>query len=126
MKHAIQRYFGIPKVIINLMMLDLCIQLINAAFTILLNFDMLDHGFKDYEIASMVGNRYLTVMLCSVPLAIWAKGKRLKPFMLAGAISAPIVALLLIYAIHIHNSELIRVLMSLWGITFSLVQVLIM
>lgn len=108
------------------MMLDLCIQLINAAFTILLNFDMLDHGFKDYEIASMVGNRYLTVMLCSVPLAIWAKGKHLKPFMLAGAISAPLVALLLIYAIHIHNSELIRVLMSLWGITFSLVQVLIM
>lgn len=108
------------------MMLDLCIQLINAAFTILLNFDMLDHGFEDYEIASMVGNRYLTVMLCSVPLAMWAKGKRLKPFMLAGAISAPIVALLLIYAIHIHNSELIRVLMSLWGITFSLVQVLIM
>ena len=126
MRHAIQRYFGIPKVIIHLMMLDLCIQLINAAFTILLNFDMLDHGFKDYEIASMVGNRYLTVMLCSVPLAIWAKGKHLKPFMLAGAISAPIVALLLIYAIHIHNSELIRVLMSLWGITFSLVQVLIM
>lgn len=121
-----QRYFGIPKVIINLMLLDLCIQLINAAFTILLNFDMLDHGFKDYEIASMVGNRYLTVMLCSVPLAIWAKGKRLKPFMLAGAISAPLVALLLIYAIHIHNSELIRVLMSLWGITFSLVQVLVM
>ena len=126
MRHAIQRYFGIPKVIIHLMMLDLCIQLINAAFTILLNFDMLDHGFKDYEIASMVGNRYLTVMLCSVPLAIWAKGKHLKPFMLAGAISAPLVALLLIYAIHIHNSELIRVLMSLWGITFSLVQVLIM
>ena len=125
-RHAIHRYFGIPKVIIHLMMLDLCIQLINAAFTILLNFDMLDHGFKDYEIASMVGNRYLTVMLCSVPLAIWAKGKHLKPFMLAGAISAPIVALLLIYAIHIHNSELIRVLMSLWGITFSLVQVLIM
>ena len=125
-RHAIQRYFGIPKVIIHLMMLDLCIQLINAAFTILLNFDMLDHGFKDYEIASMVGNRYLTVMLCSVPLAIWAKGKRLKPFMLAGAISAPIVALLLIYAIHIHNSELLRVLMSLWGITFSLVQVLVM
>lgn len=87
---------------------------------------MLDHGYKSPEIASMIGNRYLTVLLCSVPLAIWIKGKRMKPYMLAGAIASPLVALLLVYAIRNHNSELIRMLMSLWGITFSLVQVLVM
>jgi hypothetical protein len=87
---------------------------------------MLDHGFKDFQIASMIGNRYLTVLLCSVPLALIAKGKKLKPFMLAGAISSPIVALLLIFGIHTHNTELIRILMSLWGITFSLLQILVM
>lgn len=108
------------------MMLDLCIQLINAAFTLLLNYEMLDHGFKDYEIASMIGNRYMAVLACSVPLAIWVKGKRLKPIMTVGAIAAPVVALLLIFAIHTHNSELIRILMSLWGVTFSLVQILVM
>ena len=32
----------------------------------------------------------------------------------------------LIWAIHIHNSELIRLLMTAWGVTFSLVQVLAM
>ncbi|MCX6198993.1 MAG: hypothetical protein NTY88_07195 [Bacteroidetes bacterium] len=126
MKAALSKYFSIPRVIINLMLADVFLQLINSAFTMLLNYLMLDHGFKDFQIASMIGNRYLTVLLCSVPLALLVKGKRLKPFMLAGAISSPIVALLLIFGIHTHNTELIRILMSLWGISFSLLQILVM
>ncbi len=126
MRAALNKYLSIPRIIIYLMMADVFLQLINSAFTMLLNYQMLDHGFKDFEIASMIGNRYLTVLLCSVPLALIAKGKRLKPFMLAGAISSPIVALLLIFGIHTHNTELIRILMSLWGITFSLLQILVM
>lgn len=126
MKTALRKYLSIPRVIIHLMLADVFLQLINSAFTMLLNYLMLDYGFKDFEIASMIGNRYLTVLLCSVPLALIAKGKKLKPFMLAGAISSPIVALLLIFGIHTHNTELIRILMSLWGITFSLLQILVM
>lgn len=126
MKTALAKYLSIPRVIIHLMMADVFLQLINSAFTMLLNYLMLDHGFKDFEIASMIGNRYLTVLLCAVPLALLVKGKRLKPFMLAGAISSPIVALLLIFGIHTHNTELIRILMALWGITFSLLQILVM
>lgn len=108
------------------MMVDVSLQLINSAFTLLLNYLMLDKHFKDYEITSMVGNRYLTVLLCALPLAIVVKGKKLKPFIVTGAISSPVVALLLIWAIHIHNSELIRTLMSCWGVTFSLVQILVL
>lgn len=126
MKAALAKYLSIPRTIIYLMMADVFLQLINSAFTMLLNYQMLDHGFKDFEIASMIGNRYLTVLLCSVPLALIAKGQKLKPFMLAGAISSPIVALLLIFAIHTHNTELIRILMALWGITFALLQILVM
>lgn len=126
MKAALSKYLSIPRVVINLMLADVFLQLINSAFTMLLNYLMLDHGFKDFEIASMIGNRYLTVLLCSVPLALFVKGKRLKPFMLAGSISSPVVALLLIFAIHTHNTELIRLLMSLWGISFSLLQILVM
>lgn len=120
------KYLSVPRVIVHLMLADVAIQLINSAFTLLLNYLMLDHGFKDYEIAGMIGNRYLTVLLCSVPLALVVKGKRLKPFLLAGAISSPVVALLLIFGIHTHNNELIRLLMALWGVTFSLVQILVM
>lgn len=126
MKSLLQRYTGIPSVIMNLMVADVFLQLINAAFTLLLNYLMLDFGFRDYEIASMIGNRYLTVLLCSVPLALIVKGKRLKPFMMAGSFLSPVVALLLIFGIHTHNTELIRILMAAWGITFSLLQILVM
>ena len=126
MKNIVNKYLAIHRIIIYLMMIDVSMQFINAAFTLLLNYEMLDHGFKDYEITSMVGNRYLTVLLCAFPLAIIAKGKKLKPFLMAGAVSSPIVALLLIWGIHSHNTELIRTLMSLWGVTFSLVQILVL
>jgi hypothetical protein len=126
LKSILDKYLAIHRTIIFLMMIDFSIQLINSAFTLLLNYEMLDHAFKDYEITSMVGNRYLTVLLCAVPLALVVKGQRLKPYILAGAISSPIVALLLIWAIHLHNTELIRTLMSLWGVTFSLVQILVL
>lgn len=126
MKAALHKYLSIPRLIIYLMLADVCLQLINSAFTLLLNYLMLDYGFKDFQIASMIGNRYLTVLLCSVPLALIAKGKKLKPFMLTGSLLSPVVALLLIFGIHTHNTELIRILMALWGITFALLQILVM
>ena len=126
MRSVARHYFKIPRFIIYLIVVDVCLQLINAEFTLQLNFMMLEHGYKDFEISSMIGNRFLTVLLCSLPLALWVKGKKLKPFIVAGSIGSPIVALMLIWAIHIHNSELIRILMAAWGITFSLVQVLAM
>jgi hypothetical protein len=126
MKFIFRPYFLIPRIIIYLIVVDVCLQLINAEFTLQLNFQMLEHGYRDFEISSMIGNRFLSVLLCSLPLALWVKGRRLKPFILAGSIGSPIVALLLIWAIHIHNSELIRILMTAWGISFSLVQVLVM
>ena len=126
MKFIFRPYLRIPHVIIYLIVVDVCLQLINAEFTLQLNFQMLEHGYKDFEISSMIGNRFLSVLICSLPLALWVKGRRLKPFILAGSIGSPIVALMLIWAIHIHNSELIRLLMTAWGVTFSLVQVLAM
>jgi hypothetical protein len=126
MRAVFTQYLKIPRFILYLIVVDVCLQLINAEFTLQLNFQMLEHGYKDFEISSMIGNRFLTILLCSLPLALWVKGKRLKPYIVAGSIAAPLVALLLIWAIHRHNSELIRLLMAAWGIAFSLVQVLAM
>ncbi|MCW3127866.1 MAG: hypothetical protein JWO03_3524 [Bacteroidetes bacterium] len=124
MKFIFRPYLHIPRIIIYLIVVDVCLQLINAEFTLQLNFQMLEHGYKDFEISSMIGNRSLSVLICALPLALLAKGRRLKPFILAGSIASPIVALLLIWAIHIHNSQLVRLLMTVWGVTFSMVQVL--
>jgi len=126
MKKLIHPYLNLPRAIYLLIGAELFIQLINAAFTLLLNFYMQQEGYADYQITSMTGNRYLTVLLFSLPLALWSKGRSLKKIMLAGAALTPLVALLLLWSIHIHNDELIRLFMSCWGIGFSMVQVLAM
>lgn len=125
MKRIFSRYLQIPPVILWLIFADLCLQLINAAFTLSLNYYMLDEGYRDFEIPSVVGYRYLTVLLVSLPLALWVKGKRLKPFMAAGMWLSPLVALLLIAAVQYHQLFWIKLLMAAWGVTFTLLQVLV-
>src|ERR1700730_8559930 len=105
MKQLTLKYFSIQRTIIYLMMVDVSLQLINSAFTLLLNYLMLDHGFKDYEITSIVGNRYLTVLLCAIPLFMGGREKKQNPFLVVGEIVSPAVALLLIWSIHSHNTE---------------------
>lgn len=123
-KSITAKYLAIPKVVIYLLWADVFLQLINAAFTLSLNYLLLENGYKDYEITSLIGNRYLTVLLASVPLAILLKGRNTKPFLVAGSLFAPIIALLLIVAIAHHQTQLIRLLMSAWGIAFSFLQIL--
>jgi hypothetical protein len=125
MKRIFHRYLHIPPVILWLIFADLCLQLINAAFTLSLNYYMLDEGYRDFEIPSVVGYRYLTVLLVSLPLALWVKGKRLKPFLAAGMWLSPLVALLLIAAVQYHQLFWIKWLMAAWGVTFTLLQVLV-
>jgi hypothetical protein len=103
---------------------DVCLQLMNAAFSILLNFVMVDHGYQDYDITSINGNRYLAVLLFAYPLTIISKKVNVKHLLLIGAISAPILSLSMLWCIHFHISELLRVITFLWGISFALVQVL--
>jgi len=45
MKRIFSRYLQIPPVILWLIFADLCLQLINAAFTLSLNYYMLDEGY---------------------------------------------------------------------------------
>ncbi len=103
---------------------DICLQLINSAFSILLNYVMIDHGYKDYDITSINGNRYLAVLLCSYPLALLSKRINIKMLMTIGAVSAPVLSLLMLWCIHFHVSELLRITTFLWGVSFSLVQIL--
>ena len=125
MRRLLKRYFRIPSFILWLIFADLCLQLINAAFTLSLNYYMLDEGYRDFEIPSVVGYRYLTVLLVSLPLALWVNGRRLKPYMIAGMTLSPVVALLLIAAVQSHQIFWIKMLMAAWGVTFTLLQVLV-
>lgn len=84
---------------------------------------MTSEGYKDYDIAYLVSFRFLAVMLFSLPLGLFIKGRKLKPFFMLSAISLPIVALLIIYAIDIQNNTLLITGMILWSLGFSMYQI---
>ena len=61
------------------------IQLIGAAFFLILNIYLAKEGFSDPEIANFISYRFLAVMVLAFPLGFYIKGKRLKPFFLVGS-----------------------------------------
>lgn len=99
------------------------VQLIGAAFFLILNIYLAKQGFTDPEIASFISYRFLAVMLLAFPLGFFIKGKPLKPFFILGSIGVPVVAILLIVAVQNGIHQYLPHLFVLWGIVFTLFQV---
>ena len=99
------------------------IQLIGAAFFLILNIYLAKKGFSDPEIANFISYRFLAVMLLAFPLGIYIKGKPLKPFFMAGTLGVPLVAITLILAIEYMRNDYLPILFVLWGFVFTLFQV---
>ena len=99
------------------------IQLIGAAFFLILNIYLAKKGFSDPEIANFISYRFLAVMLLAFPLGIYIKGKPLKPFFMIGGLGVPIVAILLVLLVHYGWYQYLPALFILWGVVFTLFQV---
>ena len=99
------------------------IQLIGAAFFLILNIYLAKKGFSDPEIANFISYRFLAVMLLAFPLGIYIKGKPLKPFFMIGGLGVPIVAIVLVLLVHYGLYEYLPALFILWGVVFTLFQV---
>lgn len=99
------------------------IQLIGAAFFLILNIYLAKEGFSDPEIANFISYRFLAVMVLAFPLGFYIKGKRLKPFFLVGSFGVPIIATLMVIAIRYQFYSILPFLFVSWGIVFSCFQV---
>ena len=99
------------------------IQLIGAAFFLILNIYLAKKGFSDPEIANFISYRFLAVMLLAFPLGIYIKGKPLKPFFMIGGLGVPIVAIVLVLLVHYGWYQYLPALFILWGVVFTLFQV---
>ena len=99
------------------------IQIIGAAFFLILNIYLAKEGFSDAEIANFISYRFLAVMLLAFPLGFYIKGKRLKPFFIFGSFGVPIIAIILILAVQQRFFQYLPVLFILLGIAFTLFQV---
>jgi len=99
------------------------VQLIGAAFFLILNIYLAKKGFSDPDIANFISYRFLAVMLLAFPLGFYIKGKRLKPFFILGSLGVPLVAISLVFAVQNSYFQYLPILFILWGCVFTLFQV---
>ena len=102
---------------------EFLIQLVHAGFMLILNLFMRNKGLSDDIIAGYTSHRYLAVLIFALPLGIFIKGKRLKPFLILGSIIFPIASFLILYAIEHDIIALARTGFFIWGTGLMFMQV---
>ena len=123
MKKVIKAYIQLEEHVLLMIKAEFFVQLIGAAFFLILNIYLSKQGFSDPEIANFISYRFLAVMLLAFPLGFYIKGKPLKPFFLLGSLGVPTVAIALVLAVQYGLYQYLPTLFILWGIVFTLFQV---
>jgi len=123
LKKVIKAYLQLEEHVLLMIKAEFFVQLIGAAFFLILNIYLAKQGFSDPEIANFISFRFLAVMLLAFPLGFYIKGKSLKPFFLMGSLGVPTVAIALVLAVQHGLYQYLPTLFILWGIVFTLFQV---
>lgn len=119
----LREYRNVPRHILYVIIAEFFIQLVNATFLNIQTLYMVKEGFRDDVIAGYISYRYLGVLLLAIPLGLYIRGKKIKPFFYLSAILVPLLALVIIYAIHAHIVWLMISSQFLWGASFTFMQI---
>ena len=119
LKPLLRDYAKIEPDILKLISAAFFMQMINAAFFLVLNLYMTKNGYSDSEIANYISYRFLAVMLFAVPFGMFIKGRRLRPVFLLATGCLPIISLVALQAVEAHHTQLLAFLFVLWGLCFS-------
>lgn len=120
------RYKRIAPSVRNAIAVQFCIQAINSAMFLLLNYYMVKEDFADYEIADVLSYRFLAVFWLAFPLGLFIKGRRLVPFFFIAACTVPILSHLIILAIDYHWMPWLNYLAMAWGLAYVCIQITIL
>jgi len=116
-------YYRLPKNVLRVIFLEFTLSLIHVAFILILNIYLRKQGFTDPSIASLNSLRFIGALIFSVPLGIYIRGKRLKPFFIFAALIVPLISFLIIESVHNNIMFLIQLGFFLWGIGIMLLRV---
>ena len=123
MRKVLKVYAQLEEHVLFMIKAEFFIQLIGAAFFLILNIYLSKSGFTDPEIANFISYRFLAVMVLAFPLGFYIKGKRLKPFFLIGSFGVPFVAITMVLAISKGFYSILPALFIFWGVVFTCFQV---
>tara|TARA_B100001115_G_scaffold171523_1_gene153982 strand:+ start:459 stop:1679 length:1221 start_codon:yes stop_codon:yes gene_type:complete len=123
LRKVLRAYGKLEEHVLLMIKAEFFVQLIGAAFFLILNIFLAKQGFSDPEIANFISYRFLAVMVLAFPLGFFIKGKALKPFFMIGSLGVPTVAILLVLAVNHHCHHYLPVLFIFWGVVFTCFQV---
>ena len=116
-------YRELPKNIYLLFLLEFNLSLIHVAFILILNIYLRKQGFTDPEIASFNSLRFIGALLFALPLGIYIRGIKLRPFFILSTILIPLTSAMIIESINHSIIPLIQISFLFWGIGMMLMRV---
>lgn len=126
MFHILKPYRQLEKYIYYLIGAELLIQIINAAFMILVNYYLIEIGYKDYQIAKFTSYRYISVLFLGIPFGLLYSRVNLLPLIKIGTILFILNAIAIILLAPYHHEGLMHVLMFLFGVFLLMSHVVAM
>ena len=123
LRNLFRSYWDLPRMIHMLIMLEFTLSLIHVAFILVLNIFLREQGFSDPEIASFNSLRFIGALIFALPLGIYIRGKKLKPFFLLAAIIVPLTSALIIESTYNDIIPLIKLAFMFWGFGMMLMRV---
>ena len=97
--------------------------MIHVAFILILNIYLRKKGFSDPEIASFNSLRFVGALAFALPLGIFIRGKKLKPFFVLSSLVVPLTSIMIIESIKHSIIPLIQLAFLLWGIGMMIMRV---
>ena len=122
-KKLFRSYRDLPRNIHLLFLLEFSLSLIHIAFILVLNIYLRKQGFSDPEIASFNSLRFIGALAFALPLGIYIRGKKLKPFFILASLIVPATSILIIESIHYLILPLIQLAFLSWGFGMMLMRV---
>ena len=122
-KKLFRSYRDLPRNIHMLFLLEFSLSLIHIAFILVLNIYLRKQGFSDPEIASFNSLRFIGALAFALPLGIYIRGKKLKPFFILASVIVPTTSILIIESIHYLILPLIQLAFLSWGFGMMLMRV---
>ena len=123
LKSIFSRYQLISPSIIAMVGAGFLLNLVNAAFMLILNIYLSKNGYSDARIAEFTSYRFIGVLLFAFPAGLWLKGRSLKPLFLSSAALLPAASVIVLLAVKAKADLLISIAFFIWGIGLMFYQV---
>ena len=89
-------YRGLSRPIALLILAEFFLQIVNAAYFQIFNYLALGYGYSDGDIAALISYRFVIVMVCSLPLGFWLRGRPLLPLLRSASLVIPMASSLIL------------------------------